>query len=142
MRKSRYPEKAPKGICRGCGSPVPKGRITWCSNDCYETLCPNRVIFNVRKRDKDTCQICKKQLSHRWIWSIEGETYEQQILRRKKWKTEDRPEYDHIIPFSEGGKTVLENMRTLCRKCHVERTSAWRKEKSQKGKIKQVELAL
>jgi 5-methylcytosine-specific restriction endonuclease McrA len=40
--------------------------------------------------------------------------------RRAKPK---KPEYDHIVPFSEGGLTVLENMRTLCRPCHKARTA-------------------
>ena len=34
-------------------------------------------------------------------------------------------EADHIIPFSEGGETVLENMRTLCYPCHKHRTKKW-----------------
>ena len=39
-------------------------------------------------------------------------------------------EMDHIIPFSEGGITILENVRTLCVLCHKKRTKKWRKEKS------------
>lgn len=34
-------------------------------------------------------------------------------------------EYDHIIPFSEGGLTVLKNIRTLCTVCHKKRTAEW-----------------
>lgn len=38
-------------------------------------------------------------------------------------------EMDHIIPYSEGGLTVLNNVRTLCCLCHKQRTAKWRKER-------------
>lgn len=38
-------------------------------------------------------------------------------------------EMDHIIPFSEGGVTVLENVRTLCVVCHKKRTKQWHKDR-------------
>lgn len=45
------------------------------------------------------------------------------------------------VPFSEGGPTTLENMRTLCRPCHVEVTAMWRKAKAE-AKKKQVQPAI
>lgn len=36
---------------------------------------------------------------------------------------------DHIIPHSEGGEFVLENLRTLCVPCHKERTKQWHRAK-------------
>ncbi len=53
----------------------------------------------------------------------------------QKW-VNSRPKvnYDHVIPFSEGGLTVLENMRTLCEPCHKSRTKDWHKERSIKRK--------
>jgi 5-methylcytosine-specific restriction endonuclease McrA len=39
-------------------------------------------------------------------------------------------EADHIIPHSEGGEYVLENMRTLCIPCHKARTKAWHKSRT------------
>lgn len=38
-------------------------------------------------------------------------------------------EMDHIIPYSEGGLTVLENVRTLCVVCHKKRTKKWHKDR-------------
>jgi 5-methylcytosine-specific restriction endonuclease McrA len=26
---------------------------------------------------------------------------------------------DHIVPWSKGGETILENLRTLCSKCNL-----------------------
>ncbi len=89
----------PKGYCKGCGCKVPKGRISWCCNDCYKEFDPSKVRRETFKRDGYKCTRCgsKKKL-----------------------------EADHIIPFSEGGITHLSNMRTLCSKCHKKRTSFWR----------------
>lgn len=38
-------------------------------------------------------------------------------------------EVDHIIPHSEGGEYILENLRTLCIPCHKSRTKKWHKER-------------
>jgi 5-methylcytosine-specific restriction endonuclease McrA len=46
-----------------------------------------------------------------------------------------RPEFDHIVPFCEGGLTVLENMRTLCHDCHTKRTADWHKERAEKRRL-------
>ena len=41
-------------------------------------------------------------------------------------KEEIRLEIDHIIPWSKGGKTELENLQTLCRNCnHSKHTRIW-----------------
>ena len=40
-------------------------------------------------------------------------------------------EMDHIAPFSEGGLTILENVRTLCVVCHKKRTKKWHADRKQ-----------
>lgn len=40
-------------------------------------------------------------------------------------------EMDHVLPYSEGGLTVLENVRTLCVLCHKKRTKKWHKDRKQ-----------
>lgn len=35
--------------------------------------------------------------------------------------TNNRPEYDHIIPFVKGGKSILSNCQILCSKCNKEK---------------------
>lgn len=151
--KNRYPKliyRDGKPICRGCGGSIPKGRQTWCSAKCYDDFCPQRVIYFVKQRDKGICQLCgidtkaetkaweqrKPQAPryhdvwNKWPYDIQGfqNTPEYIAFRKalKTWKAESpKPEYDHIKPFSEGGPTTLENMRTLCAKCHRTRTHDW-----------------
>lgn len=41
-----------------------------------------------------------------------------------------RPEYDHIIPFSKGGGTVVENMHTLCSGCHAKVTAEFARKRA------------
>lgn len=104
--KGRYPKArydAGKKVCRGCGGPIGYRRQSWCSAACYRKFCPQMVLMAVRQRDKGICQLCFTRAI--------------------------RPEYDHIQPFSEGGLTVLENMRTVCHKCHKQRTNEWRKQR-------------
>lgn len=154
--KSRYPaiRKNADGtiVCRGCGGDIPKGRQTWCSNPCYDTYCPERVIFAVKQRDKGICQIClgsiaqmlkewkesapldffEKYSTHPRPVGLDGHHWTSQEWKfvAAEWKAykQNKPsaEYDHIVPFSEGGDTVLENMRLVCANCHKKRTAEWR----------------
>lgn len=54
--------RAPKGHCRGCQRPVPKGRKTWCSDACVEAailkLNPSVARTRVHQRDKGICAEC------------------------------------------------------------------------------------
>lgn len=58
---------------------------------------------------------------------LDGEAYTAFDARFKAWAATKPPreEHDHIVPFSEGGLTILENLRTLCGKCHKTRTKEW-----------------
>ena len=91
--------KRKRGYCKGCAAKVPKGRISWCCNKCYQEYDPKYVRRQTLKRDKYKCVKCGSN---------------------------NRLEADHIKPFSEGGITHLSNMRTLCSKCHKKRTAFWR----------------
>ena len=84
-------------------------------------------MIEVRRRDADICAFCglnMKAAHDQWraaFYSFRGQ---------REWAAANpkpRPNYDHIIPFSEGGMTVLENMRTLCEPCHKKRTREWHK---------------
>lgn len=124
-RKSRFPElrRDANGrfLCRGCGGDVPKGRRTWCGSECNEKHNPFFVNRAAWERDGGKCRGCGDQLT-----------------RVRRGMFIKLVEYDHIIPFSEGGKTVLENIQCLCRECHKKKTAEWRR--SKRKKPAQVEL--
>lgn len=159
---NRFPKQPAPGLCRGCHAPVPKGRTTWCSKLCYKTYDPKQVQYAVGRRDKYMCQICGDNLSETY-WrkqkpvhpedacatEVEYAAYmanrdsperlaalaQYNEAHKAWWKARPRIEYDHIIPFSEGGLTLVENMRVLCRKCHKARTATWRAEKAAQRRL-------
>lgn len=57
---------------------------------------PREIVDAVYKRDGGRCAYC-------------GSTQNLQL--------------DHIIPFSKGGATILENLQLLCQKCNIEKSN-------------------
>lgn len=114
--RGRFPvqQKRPDGKkgCRGCGEPIPKGRQTWCSGKCYDTYCPDRVVWFVKQRDKGVCQICKADI----FAVLRGISHWKEVHNHSDHRC--KAEYDHITPMCEGGLTVISNIRTLCVPCH------------------------
>jgi hypothetical protein len=55
---------------------------------------PRDIMLKVVRRDAQHCQICQK------------------------WVPDNEIEFDHIIPYSRGGPTTVENIRLLCRPCN------------------------
>lgn len=128
-------------FCCWCGkSPVPRGRRTWCGNDCvtaYKILSDPRYVRTlVEHRDRGVCAVCG-------INCIEIEA----LMRRcrtlnraagRPWGSEEERnawgpwwtrnhtlwEADHVVPVTEGGGCCgLENYRTLCVRCHKAETA-------------------
>lgn len=95
----------PKGSCQWCGKPLPKLRRRWCSEACSNEFQVRRgaawiIIAEIEKRDQRRCALCGRE-------------------------THGGGEIDHIIPVIEGGGCCgLENLRTLCRTCHIAETAA------------------
>lgn len=113
MSKSRYPKERQKGECRGCGAPVPKGRLTWCSAACFAMFDWPSIRQKVWNRDGGKCQSCGTPLKspHRYC---------------AKW------ECDHILPVADGGTNALDNLRALCVACHKRVTAAFAAERAKK----------
>ncbi len=102
--------RGPRGwpLCRWCSRETPGPRRTFCGPDCVHEWKirsqPTYARSVVWGRDGGVCASCATQC---------GRTGES-----------DTPwEMDHIIPVVEGGGACgLENLRTLCRPCHVAAT--------------------
>lgn len=123
-------ERGPNGrrLCRRCSVEVPKGRLTFCGDQCIHEhrirTDPGYVRKCVMERDLGVCAACqldtvalKREVmdqwakgGRHWIHLLEGKGFDGY---RSLW------EADHIVPVIEGGgECGLENYRTLCQKCH------------------------
>lgn len=153
----RFPLKREDGSrqCVWCGtSPLPKYRHSWCSDDCvleYELQAmPARVRDRIHARDKGVCALCRVDCDrlakalvpprHVRMW---GEDWGRQQRRKRgiailSWlwggvALAGRVTFwdmDHTVPLVEGGKNSLSNLRTLCRRCHVQETGALAKRRA------------
>jgi 5-methylcytosine-specific restriction enzyme A len=136
--------KGPNGrnLCRWCNLEVPVGRITfcsaWCVNEWKLRTDPSYLRDRVFERDHGICAQCGieccaeflrlKRLRGRarltaWTqWSLKPGQ------RNSLWDA------DHIVPVVEGGgECDLENIRTLCIRCHREATADLRRRRSSKA---------
>ena len=118
-------------LCRWCNLEVPARRFTFCSDFCVNEwrlrTDPGYLREQVFARDRGVCVLCRtdtraayaelkrsrgvhrlKLLEH---WGLK------RLTRKTLWDA------DHIIPVIEGGgECDLENIRTLCLKCHRRQT--------------------
>ena len=120
--------------CRWCGKGVKPPRRTMCSPECVHELqlrTNGRYLRDcVYDRDKGICQMCKIDTKKIAKEALQLRTEEKEIflkkhsisLKRKIWKRKHGGglwDADHIIPVKDGGGSCgLENIRTLCIKCH------------------------
>jgi 5-methylcytosine-specific restriction endonuclease McrA len=130
--------KGPHGrsLCRWCGQETPKGRFTFCSEQCVHEwklrTDPGYLREQVFQRDHGVCAVCgadtemlrrdKRKLDYaarrrfEREWGVAGQS------RRSLWDA------DHILPVCEGGgECDLSNLRTLCLKCHRQATTDLRR---------------
>ncbi len=127
-----------RGICRWCSLEVPRGRFTFCSEFCVHEwklrTQPAYLREQVFERDRGICSACavdtvrearrlrysrganrSSLLAH---WGL------RRTSRKSLWDA------DHIIPVIEGGgECDLENIRTLCLRCHRQATLQLRQRK-------------
>ena len=123
-------EKGPNGrcLCRQCNTEVPVGRKTFCSNDCVHTwrLSTDGGYLRecVMKRDKGVCSSCgcDTELLRRQLNALKRSNW----LAWHQWMVENKAAHrkymwdaHHVIPVEHGGGcSGLENLVTLCLKCH------------------------
>lgn len=130
------PRELPQGeggraLCRWCNLEVPKGRRTFCSDWCVEEWKlrsdPGHLRDRVFARDRGVCERCgtdtvaamtalkrsrgARRLELLAAWGLK------RFSRKSLWDA------DHRVPVAEGGgECDLDNMRTLCLRCHREAT--------------------
>ena len=106
-----------KGICRWCGkkiieNKVHKTRKTWhqdCATDYMIIYHSTEARKHIWKRDKGKCNGCGKQCTRRG-WDLD---HVRPLLEQKGLK-EDELDWTYY---------GLDNMQTLCRPCHREKTN-------------------
>ena len=124
--------KRERGACRRCGSVVPKGRYTFCSEACVHEwrlrTDPGYLREQVFLRDGGVCGLCGIDTEQ-----LRKEKRKLDYLSRKQFERDwgGRRHFwdaDHILPVAEGGgECDLHNLRTLCLKCHRAVTAELRK---------------
>lgn len=131
--------RGPKGklLCRVCGTEVAGRRITFCGDHCVQvwsiSRSPGFARKLVRRRDKGICALCgedcirlRNQLAR--MDSARRRLVARVLGLRRYRKGQTLWEMDHIIPVVEGGGSCgLENLRTLCRWCHLGETRKLRR---------------
>ncbi len=120
-----------RGLCRWCSLEVPRGRYTFCSEFCVHEwkvrTQPAYLREQVLKRDRGICSCCGIDTisAIRKLRCARGANrislLEHWGLRRKVRKS--LWDADHIVAVVEGGGEFdLENIRTMCLRCHREAT--------------------
>ncbi|HTR34262.1 MAG TPA: HNH endonuclease [Bryobacteraceae bacterium] len=133
--------KGPGGriLCRWCNLEVPKGRVTFCSDWCVEEwrlrTDPGYLREKVFERDRGVCSACGVDCQEAWhnLRRLRGPA------RLRAWRDwgvragsrKSLWDADHIVPVVEGGgECDLQNIRTLCLKCHRAATADLRKRRA------------
>ena len=114
-----------KGFCRYCTGPLPRGRSSWCSDQCHELACIETNYgpwqWYLARIRGFICEKCGKNLN-------------------KYWGNKD---YDihHIIRFADGGTHKLDNLLVLCKECHKKEHAA-KPKPTVDDRLKRVQLFL
>lgn len=140
-------------LCRWCGRETPGPRRTFCSAECvHEWRIRSSASYarrQVEKRDCGVCAACgfdagrlrriieiatclyrddQQRAGHRSYWQIHGGPRAVVMGALGLRPTDHTWEADHIVPVAEGGGSCgLDNLRTLCRWCHVRETRELRR---------------
>lgn len=127
-----------RGLCRWCSLEVPRGRFTFCSEFCVHEwklrTQPAYLREQVFKRDRGICSACAVD-TVREARKLRYARGENRISLLQHWGLRRRSrkslwDADHIVPVIEGGgECDLENIRTMCLRCHRRATLQLRQRK-------------
>jgi 5-methylcytosine-specific restriction protein A len=132
-----------RGLCRWCSLEVPARRFTFCSEYCVHEWKlrsqPGYLREQILKRDGGVCAHCGLDTlrEHRRLKRARGDT-RAALMRHWGFSTRMRKslwDADHILPVTEGGgECDLDNIRTLCLRCHRSVTAQLR-ERIRRAKV-------
>ena len=116
-----------RGLCRWCSLEVPPRRFTFCSAYCVHEwklrTQPGYLREQVLLRDAGICADCRvdtiaeaRRLRYSRGAGREALLHHWGLRKRTRKSLWDA---DHIVPVAEGGgQCDLDNLRTLCLRCH------------------------
>jgi 5-methylcytosine-specific restriction protein A len=142
-RKSMPRGQNGRGLCRWCTLEVPARRFTFCSEYCVHEWKlrsqPGYLREHILRRDGGVCAHCGVDTirEHGKLKRSKGSAREA-LMRHWGLKTRIRKslwDADHILPVTEGGgECDLDNIRTLCLRCHRSVTTQLR-ERIRRAKV-------
>lgn len=132
-----------RGLCRWCWYEIPTGRRSWCSQACVTEYLDftdwKRIRANVFKRDRGRCQLCGLDLAKiervlRWSmrWCKRWDSHFWPATALSEAGVEKEWQADHIKPRADGGGDDLDNLRTLCDRCHAGVTAEFARERARR----------
>ena len=109
-------------ICDMCNKDDGRPTLYWEEKDfdlCYECL-KNLKQYSYRENG-DAVNIDVKVIRKTITEELRDMIYKRDGYKCKYCGSKDNLVIDHVIPFSKGGKTELNNLQTLCKKCNSEK---------------------
>lgn len=105
-----------KKICHYCGKDLPKGKRSYCSEECKRhwqcwagicSLRTNSIRREIHKKFEFACTECGEVFSQTFESGVEVPRFYGEV--------------HHIIPLHEGGLDVFDNLTLLCTECHKQK---------------------
>lgn len=134
----RMPAKPPI-LCRLCERSIPKGRYSWCGDECVEayylTVSSSYLRARTYERDKGICAECGLDtvVLYRRVNKMELPQRKEAclVLAENGFNTGSYNwpgvgslwDADHIESLDEGGSWEMLNVQTLCHFCHKKKTA-------------------
>ena len=117
---ARIQGRGPNGrrFCRWCHAEVPKGRSSYCNDECAYHSDFNRSKLVAVNRDGRRCMQCG--VAGRYRGYPSRSVFAEKVVNL---------EVDHIQSVKDGGSHHPNNLRTLCHACHIQRTKEQRAER-------------